>query len=103
VADYPLPASSTPFIGRENELAEIRKRFADPMCRLLTLVGIGGIGKSRLAIEAARQTWLVFPMVYSSCPAAAGITGLDPIAIAEAARLVSAPGIDLKQQLVGFL
>ena len=49
----PLPASTTPFIGRKNELAQIVDRLANG--RLLTLLGPGGIGKTRLAIEAARQ------------------------------------------------
>lgn len=49
-----LPAQTTPFVGREAELAEITRLLADPDCRLLTLAGPGGIGKTRLAIEAAR-------------------------------------------------
>jgi predicted ATPase/DNA-binding SARP family transcriptional activator len=48
-----LPAQPTPFIGREVELAEIARRFSQPDCRLLTLIGPGGIGKTRLAIQAA--------------------------------------------------
>lgn len=44
---------TTPFIGRQKELAEITGRLGDPSCRLLTLVGPGGIGKTRLALEAA--------------------------------------------------
>ncbi len=48
-----LPAQLTPFVGREAELALIRDRLRDPACRLLTLVGEGGIGKTRLALEAA--------------------------------------------------
>src|SRR5258708_6470612 len=48
-----LPSQLTPFIGRESELAQIAERLADPACRLLTLVGPGGIGKTRLALEAA--------------------------------------------------
>ena len=48
-----LPAQSTSFIGRETELAIIAKRLADPACRLLTIIGLGGIGKTRLALEAA--------------------------------------------------
>jgi predicted ATPase/DNA-binding CsgD family transcriptional regulator len=48
-----LPPFSTPFIGRQEELAEIARLLDDPACRLLTLVGPGGIGKTRLAIEAA--------------------------------------------------
>ncbi len=49
-----LPPEPTPFIGREEELAAISRRLADPGCRLLTVVGVGGIGKSRLAIQTAR-------------------------------------------------
>ncbi|MHB8625407.1 MAG: ATP-binding protein [Aggregatilineales bacterium] len=54
---YPhnLPLRLTPFIGREDELAQIAERLADRACRLLTLVGAGGIGKTRLALEVAAQ------------------------------------------------
>jgi len=48
-----LPAPVTPFVGREAELAAIVRRLQDPACRLLTLVGPGGCGKTRLALEAA--------------------------------------------------
>ena len=48
-----LPPQITPFIGRESELAQIANRLNDSTCRLLTLVGPGGIGKTRLAVQAA--------------------------------------------------
>jgi predicted ATPase/DNA-binding SARP family transcriptional activator len=51
-----LPPDPTPFIGRAEELAAIQRRLADPTCRLLTIVGAGGVGKSSLAIQAARRT-----------------------------------------------
>lgn len=52
-----LPAPATPLIGRDSELAEITDRLAnDPGCRLLTIVGPGGIGKTRLALQAATQS-----------------------------------------------
>ncbi|MFL5801327.1 MAG: BTAD domain-containing putative transcriptional regulator [Roseiflexaceae bacterium] len=49
-----LPAQLTPFIGREAELANLAQLLADPTCRLLTVVGAGGSGKTRLALQAAR-------------------------------------------------
>lgn len=49
-----LPSQATPFIGRERELAEVRRLLLDdPNCRLITLLGPGGIGKTRLALMAA--------------------------------------------------
>jgi predicted ATPase/DNA-binding SARP family transcriptional activator len=51
-----LPVQPTPFIGRRSELAEIAARLADPACQLLTLIGPGGIGKTRLALESAART-----------------------------------------------
>lgn len=44
--------SATRFVGREAELAALARALADPTCRLVTLVGPGGIGKTRLALEA---------------------------------------------------
>lgn len=49
-----LPVSPTPLIGREHELTLIPKQLLEPSCRLLTLTGPGGIGKTRLAIEVGR-------------------------------------------------
>ncbi|MGE5141134.1 MAG: AfsR/SARP family transcriptional regulator, partial [Rudaea sp.] len=49
----PLPLAPTPFLGREKELGELARLLLAPECRLLTLVGPGGIGKTRLALEAA--------------------------------------------------
>jgi len=48
-----LPTSPIPFIGREKEMAAIQQRLSEPQCRLLTLVGPGGIGKTSLAVRAA--------------------------------------------------
>ena len=52
--NFSLPP--THFVGREKELALIAARMADPQCRLLSLVGPGGAGKTRLAMQAALQT-----------------------------------------------
>ncbi|WP_329430233.1 LuxR C-terminal-related transcriptional regulator [Streptosporangium sp. NBC_01495] len=54
-----LPAELTPFIGRRQEVAEVR-RLLEPS-RLLTLTGPGGIGKTRLAMHTARMRHRAFP------------------------------------------
>ncbi len=55
-----LPPQPTLFVGRGKELAEIAALLADPNCRLLTLVGPGGIGKTRLAIQTANDQQPLF-------------------------------------------
>ena len=50
-----LPRLPTPFVGRDQELAETSALLEDPTCRLLTLVGPGGVGKTRLALEIASR------------------------------------------------
>src|SRR5579859_3527624 len=54
-----LPASLTSFVGREGELAHLLNRLAD--ARLLTLTGVGGCGKTRLALELARAVLDRYP------------------------------------------
>ncbi len=50
-----LPAPPTPLIGREREIEEITRLFRDEEARLVTLTGAGGVGKTRLALEAATR------------------------------------------------
>lgn len=50
-----IPASVDSFIGRANEIEDIGERFAT--ARLITLAGPGGSGKTRLALEFARDNW----------------------------------------------
>jgi predicted ATPase/DNA-binding CsgD family transcriptional regulator len=50
-----LPDQITPFVGRENELAELAKRLSNPETRLITIVAPGGMGKTRLALEMASR------------------------------------------------
>jgi predicted ATPase/DNA-binding SARP family transcriptional activator len=52
---YNLPAELTPLVGRKRSVADVLRRLGAPTCRLLTLVGPGGIGKTRLAIRVAEQ------------------------------------------------
>ncbi|MFZ2097085.1 MAG: BTAD domain-containing putative transcriptional regulator [Anaerolineales bacterium] len=50
-----LPASLTPFIGRKPELDKLWALLRDPNCRLICVLGPGGSGKTRLALEAAQR------------------------------------------------
>lgn len=56
-----LPPQPTPFVGRGEEVMMLVERLRDPACRLLTLVGPGGIGKTRLALEVACTQSKLFP------------------------------------------
>ncbi|MFE6253915.1 ATP-binding protein [Agromyces sp. NPDC057865] len=58
-----LPAPYTEAVGREREVATLLEWLGDDAHRLVTLVGPGGIGKSRLAIEVARSVGAPFDRV----------------------------------------
>lgn len=60
-----LPQQDTSLIGRERELAAIEQAFQDSTCHLLTLVGLGGIGKTHLASEAGVR--LADRFTHASC------------------------------------
>lgn len=47
------PPQPTSFVGRETDIADVLRLLAAPSCRLLTLVGPGGSGKTRLALAVA--------------------------------------------------
>ncbi|MEM6429391.1 MAG: protein kinase [Deinococcota bacterium] len=53
--DHNIVKQSAPLIGRQDELAVINLHLDHPQCRVLTLFGQGGIGKTRLALEAASE------------------------------------------------
>ncbi len=99
-----LPMSSAPFVGRETEMTEILALMMDPACRLLTLVGPGGIGKSRLAVEAAAEIEESFgdglsfvQLTPVSSPA------FIPFAIGSTLGLVFSDSREPRQQVIDFL
>jgi predicted ATPase/DNA-binding SARP family transcriptional activator len=51
----PLPVPLTPFFGREEEIAQVGAMLENSGTRLVTLTGLGGTGKTRLALEVARR------------------------------------------------
>ena len=64
----------TPLVGRAAELAELAALLADPSCRLVTLTGPGGIGKTRLSIETASRHAAAFSDGAAFVPLAAVAT-----------------------------
>lgn len=101
-----LPIFPTPLIGREREVEHISQLLGDPQCRLLTLVGPGGIGKTRLAIETVSYIQDVFTDgVYFVPLASANSTRLIVPAIADSVGFAfhHASHADPKTQLFGYL
>lgn len=99
-----LPQMATPFIGREEELNAISKRLLKPECRLLTLLGPGGIGKTRLATEAALRLESAFGdgPVFVTLASVATVQEI-PAAIARGLNLALSGGEPVPIQLQHFL
>ncbi|MSP12042.1 MAG: tetratricopeptide repeat protein [Chloroflexi bacterium] len=97
-----LPALLTSFIGREQQIAEVQQLLA--RSRLVTLTGVGGTGKTRLAFQVAARlldtfpqgTWLV-ELASLSDPT------LVPQAIAAVLGVYEGPGSPLERVLTDFL
>lgn len=91
-APVDLPFQSTSFVGRIDELAEIDSLLGNPACRLLTLLGPGGIGKTRLALEMARRQTDAYQD---------GVTCVDLAPVGTSNQLVSAIGRSLSLSFSG--
>ena len=97
-----LPQQPTSFIGREKEIADVKALLLK--CRLLTLVGAGGAGKTRLALQAAADlldgdgdgVWLV-ELAPVSDP------GLVPSLVSQVLRIKEAAGESIQTTLVNAL
>ncbi|MDQ6675410.1 MAG: helix-turn-helix domain-containing protein, partial [Chloroflexota bacterium] len=93
-----LPLQLSSFVGREDELAELQR--VSRIARLLTLTGAGGIGKTRLAMEAARAMASAYPDgVWLVELAHLVDPGLVPEAVATAVGVLGTPGQDMSTTL----
>jgi len=99
-----LPPQPTPFIDRKEELTEIVARLEDPACRLLTLVGAGGIGKTRLALQVAAEIVDAFANGVFQVPLAPlSSTELIYPAIGDALRFPFSGPEESRVQLLNYL
>jgi predicted ATPase/DNA-binding CsgD family transcriptional regulator len=103
-----LPLQTSPFIGREAELAAVQARLLDPTCRLLTLIGPGGIGKTRLALEVvgrcAKADSKAFPhSIYFVPLQPLTVSDFIVSAIAETIQFQFSSADEPKQQLLQYL
>ena len=108
----PLPQTTLPslspltsFIGRKQELARITHLLLDEAdCRLLTLIGAGGIGKTRLAIKAVEQLQDNFADGIYIVPLV-GVSGAEFLVptIANTLHCSFSGGVDPKIQLLNYL
>src|SRR5262245_51366381 len=97
-----FPLQLTSFVGREKEIAEVRRLVG--ASRLVTLTGAGGVGKTRLATEVAAGplpnfpdgVWLVELAALSDPP-------LVPQAVATALGVREVPGAPITETLSAYL
>ena len=97
-----LPAQRSSFVGRERETLEVKRELATT--RLLTLTGAGGSGKTRLALEVARDLVQAYPdgvWLVELAPLSEG--AMVPKAVAEALKISERPQEPLADTLVEVL
>jgi predicted ATPase/DNA-binding XRE family transcriptional regulator len=108
----PLPVPPTILLGRDADLKALRQCLADPAARLISIIGPGGVGKTRLALELARaiadvgETRVVFVPLAAVrdsafvAPAIAEALGLSDVAAADLPKHARAACADRPTLLV---
>ncbi|MFN2211146.1 MAG: AfsR/SARP family transcriptional regulator [Candidatus Promineifilaceae bacterium] len=99
-----LPEPTTSLIGREHDLAELSRLIANPNCRLLLLIGPGGVGKTRLAQEMAASLESSFAHGAAFIPLVSAQEPNDVLsAITDTLGLRLQSGTSEEEQLLKFL
>jgi predicted ATPase/DNA-binding SARP family transcriptional activator len=103
-----LPESTDEFVGRKADLDALAPFFTEDESRLLSLVGPGGIGKSRLASEAARQNNRLYRGQFLDGVHFVPLAGVDTVhgllqALAQTFALQQTPAAALEDQVLNLL
>jgi predicted ATPase/DNA-binding SARP family transcriptional activator len=102
--DWPAWPRITPLIGRDRELAQLAEYLQTPGLQLVTLVGPGGVGKTRLALQAASQEAFAFHDGACFAPLESiSSSEFMAAAIAAAVRLTLSGPTDPLSQLLNYL
>jgi len=99
----PIPIPPTQFIGRESELISLSQMLGDSQCRIITLVGPGGSGKTRLAIQIATEQYEKFRNVFYVPLAGLRKTEFIVPTIAEALHFTFVGSMEPRVQLLNHL
>lgn len=110
---YQLPSINQPLVGRQEEIAALTAQLADPAQRLQTVVGPGGMGKTRLTLELAWQAATAYLGPFMHGVFFVPLAGVAPVqagdfnplvtAVAEAIGFTFAGAEEPQTQLLGYL
>ena len=112
VSLHNFPTQFTQFVGRDEAVTAVTLRLLNPDCRLLTLIGSGGMGKTRLSLQATQHlfaqhtnaTQALFADGGYFVPLANATTGDQlVIAVGKALQLTFQPTEPLQEQLLNYL
>jgi DNA-binding SARP family transcriptional activator/predicted ATPase len=101
---YNFPIFDQPFMGRENELEEIRSSILSPNNRLVSVIGPGGVGKTRLVVQFATGATEYFPDgIYFISLASIQDPDFIPIMLADALKFNFYGPTNQTEQIIKFL